>query len=578
MGLMTSTILSLQSAETVARYTAAGWWRDKTIYDMARRHGERSPDAFAVRDGHGRLSYAQLVAAADSLARDLAEHGVRRGQRVMVWLPSRMEALVAFLACSRNGFVVCLSPHRNHTVAEVASFAQRLRAAAMIYQPGFGADADRNDIAEAVGDLPSLRHVISLEPHGVGAGLVPARAHSSNDQGDHKGMRSGARKRGPGGRPYQFADVGAVNSDPNRVSYIMFTSGSTGQPKGVMHSDNTLLCSARAIARDWHLDASTVVYALSPHSHSLGVGAILTALAGGGELVMHDLPRGLSLIDRLIETGATYLVGVPTHAIDLAEEMRRRGMSAGIGKVKGFRISAAAAPGPVVAELLQRGVLPQRGYGMTEVNSHQYTLPDDDHRLIVESSGKCCPEHELRIFRLDDPDSEAAVGEVGEVGSRGASLMLGYFDDQAATEAAFNAHGWFMTGDLGWIDAAGYLRVTGRRKDVIIRGGHNINPARIEDLAMQHAAIERAAAIPVADARLGERICLAVMLRQGQAASEQQILGHLAQAGLSKYEMPEFFVALTDMPLMPNGKIRRQDLALWVQEGRVVPKAISAKV
>jgi acyl-CoA synthetase len=536
---MASTILSLQSAENVARYTAAGWWRDETIYAVARRHAERSPDACAVRDRMQRLTYAQLVAAADALAHDLAHKGVRRGERVLVWLPSRAEALVVFLACSRNGFVVCLSPHRSHTVAEVASFAQRLRASALIYEPGFGADADRNDIAQAVSDLSSLRSVMALEAN------KPWVAATGVDA--------------------------AIHRDPNSVSYIMFTSGSTGHPKGVMHSDNTLLCSARAIARDWHLGADTVVYALSPHSHSLGVGAILTGLAAGGELVMHDLPRGASLIDRLVETGASYVVGVPTHAIDLLDEMRRRGMTNGIGKVKGFRISAAAAPGPVVAELLQRGVLPQRGYGMTEVNSHQYTLPDDDHRLIVESSGRCCPEHELRIFRLDDADSEAAVGEVGEIGSRGASLMLGYFDDQMATEAAFNALGWFMTGDLGWVDAAGYLRVTGRKKDVIIRGGHNINPARIEDLAMQHAAIERAAAIPVADARLGERICLAVILRPGQAASEGQILEHLARAGLSKYEMPEFFVALTDMPLMPNGKIQRQALANLVQQGKVVP-------
>ena len=545
MGRMTSTILSLQSAKKVARYTAAGWWRDETIYAVARRHAERSPDAYAVRDRLQRLTYAQLVTAADALAHDLAGKGVRRGERVLVWLPSRAEALVAFLACSRNGFVVCLSPHRNHTVAEVANFAQRLRAAALVYEPGFGADADRNDIADAVRELSSLRYVMALEATKPWVAESPAGA--------------------------------AIHHDPNSVSYIMFTSGSTGHPKGVMHSDNTLLCSARAIARDWHLGADTVVYALSPHSHSLGVGAILTALVAGGELVMHDLPRGASLIDRLVETGATYLVGVPTHAIDLADEMRRRDMSAGIGKLRGFRISAAAAPGPVVAELLQRGVLPQRGYGMTEVNSHQYTLPDDDHRLIVESSGKCCPEHELRIFRLDDPDREAAVGEVGEIGSRGASLMLGYFDDQMATEAAFNAHGWFMTGDLGWVDEAGYLRVTGRRKDVIIRGGHNINPARIEDLAMQHAAIERAAAIPVADVRLGERICLAVMLRPGQAAGEEQILRHLARAGLSKYEMPEFLVTLSDMPLMPNGKIQRQALANLVQQGKVVPIPVSKK-
>jgi acyl-CoA synthetase len=569
---MASAILSLQSAEAVARHTAAGGWRDETIYDLARRHAARTPDAFAVRDRRQRLTYGELIVAADALAGDLAHRGVRAHQRVMVWLPSRVEALVAFLACSRNGHAVCLSPHRNHTVAEIAGFAQRLRASALIYQPGHGADADRNDIAEAVRDLDSLRHVIALENVGATAraALVPARAPavvvardgSGFDEGDHEG------------RPY--TSESAPSRDPNRVSYIMFTSGSTGQPKGVMHSDNTLLCSARAIARDWRLGSDTVVYALSPHSHSLGVGAILTALAAGGELVMHDLPRGASLVDRLVETGATYLVGVPTHAIDLVDEMRRRDMTAGLGKLKGFRISAAAAPGPVVAELLDRGVTPQRGYGMTEVNSHQYTLPDDDRPLIVESSGRCCPEHELRIFRLDDPDTEAAAGEVGEIGSRGPSLMLGYFDDQIATEGAFNAHGWFLTGDLGWVDENGYLRVTGRKKDVIIRGGHNINPARIEDLAMRHAAVEHAAAIPVADPRLGERICLAVTLRPGQTAGQDQILGHLAQAGLSKYEMPEFFIVLTDMPLMPNGKVQRQDLMRWVREGRVVPTPVGA--
>jgi acyl-CoA synthetase len=306
---------------------------------------------------------------------------------------------------------------------------------------------------------------------------------------------------------------------------------------------------------------------------------MLTALVSGGELVMHDLPRGASLIDRLAEVGATYLVGVPTHAIDLLDEMRRRNISDGVGKVKGFRISAAAAPGPVIAELLDRHVVPQRGYGMTEVNSHQYTLPDDDRRRIVETSGTCCREHELGIFRLDDPDREAAVGEVGEIGSRGPSLMLGYFDDQGATESAFNRDGWFLTGDLGALDADGYLRVTGRRKDVIIRGGHNINPARIEDLAVRHAAVERAAAISVPDARLGERICLAVTLRQGHDADQYDILAHLAAAGLSKYEMPEYFVALADMPLMPNGKVRRQDLMQWVRDGRVVPVEVSvAKV
>jgi acyl-CoA synthetase (AMP-forming)/AMP-acid ligase II len=149
--------------------------------------------------------------------------------------------------------------------------------------------------------------------------------------------------------------------------------------------------------------------------------------------------------------------------------------------------------------------------------------------------------------------------------------MLGYFDDQRATEAAFNAEGWFMTGDLGWIDEAGYLRITGRKKDVIIRGGRNIHPARIEALALRHDAIEKAAAFPVADARLGERVCLAVVVRSDMQAEPETILEHLDASGLSRYDMPEFFLQLSEMPLTASGKLLKRALVQWVAEGRVQP-------
>src|SRR5713226_357203 len=127
--------------------------------------------------------------------------------------------------------------------------------------------------------------------------------------------------------------------------------------------------------------------------------------------------------------------------------------------------------------------------------------------------------------------------------------MLGYFDDQIATEAAFNAAGWFMTGDLGWLDDQGYLRITGRKKDVIIRGGRNIHPAHIEALALRHAAVEKAAAFPVSDKRLGERVCLAVVMRANMPLDPQEILQHLDRAGLSKSDMPEFILSVAEMPL-----------------------------
>ena len=535
------TLLTLLTAPTLAAYTAAGFWGEETIYDVAARHARSTPDAFALRDSHRRLTYAKLVAAADRLAAHLASHGVRAGQRVAVWLPSRIETAIALIACSRNGYVCCPSLHRDHTVIDVAGLIDRTRAAAVIAQPGYGADADRRDIFTAVAMRDFLRCALRVgltdaDPFGELSAPVPHMTPSR---------------------------------DPNQIMYLPFTSGTTGEPKGVLHSDNTLLATARMMARDWRLERA-VLYTLSPLSHNLGLGALITALAGGGELVVHDLPRGASLLDRLEETHAEFLFGVPTHAIDLLTEARAGGV-ARIGRVRGFRISGAAASPAVVAELMRYGIVPQSGYGMTETCSHQYTLPDDPPERITGTCGRACAGYELRIWRQDDPDTEAAPGETGEIGGRGASLMLGYFDDQRATEAAFNAEGWFMTGDLGWLDEAGYLHLTGRKKDVIIRGGRNIHPARIEAFALRHASIEKAAAFPVPDARLGERVCLAVVTRAGSDADPAAILEHLHATGLPKYEMPEFILPLPELPLTASGKLLKRELVRRVAKGELQP-------
>jgi len=536
---MTGPLLTLLNAPMLAAYTASGLWGSETIYQIAARHAGETLQAFAVRDRHRRLTYPALVEAADRLAADLAGHGVRPGERVAVWSPSRVETAIALLACSRNGYVCCPSLHRDHTVGEVAALVDRMHAAAVIVQPGYGADADRHDLFAQLADRSFLRMVYRLDP--ADAGATP------------------------------FADLAGpaverpVSRDANQVMYLPFTSGTTGQPKGVLHSDNTLLATARMIARDWAQER-TVLYTLSPLSHNLGLGALITALVGGGELVVHDLSPGHRLLDRLEETGTGFLFGVPTHAIDLLT----RGVEH-LGAVRGFRISGAAAPASVVTELIRYGVVPQSGYGMTETCSHQYTLPNDPPDRIVDTCGRCCQGYEIRIWRQDNPDVEAAPGEIGQIGGRGASLMLGYFDDQAATEAAFNAQGWFMTGDLGWVDNAGYLRVTGRLKDVIIRGGRNVYPAYIEALAMGHVAVEKAAAFAVADPRLGERVCLAVVARNNMRADPESILQHFDTAGLSKYDMPEFILPLEEMPLTASGKVIKRELARWVEEGRLKP-------
>jgi acyl-CoA synthetase (AMP-forming)/AMP-acid ligase II len=560
---MTNTILTLLSAELIERHYAAGHWRDDTIYSLVRDHARLAPEKFALRDRSRRLGYGELAAAVDALAADLAARGVKPGERVAVWLPSRMESVIALLACSRNGYVCCPSLHRDHTSAEILDLLRRTRATAFIGQAGYGADADRRDIFAELGGIGTLKHVYRLEPPQSDDPSWPGSSRPSTSLDGSQGVDARDKRGHDGG----------AKSDPNQIVYLAFTSGTTGNPKGVMHSDNTLLANARAIAADWRIDAESVVYSLSPLSHNLGFGAMVMALAAGGELVIHDLQKGASLIDRVIETGTSFLVGVPTHAIDLLRELRARDLK-GIGRLTGFRISGAAAPSEVVAQLIRHGVVPQSGYGMTETCSHQYTLPTDDPKLIIETCGRACPGYELKIWRSDAADVEAAPREIGQIGGRGASLMLGYFDDQAATEAAFNAQGWFMTGDLGWMDENGYLRITGRKKDVIIRGGHNIYPARIEDLAMRHPLVERVAAVPVADERLGEKVCLAVMWRAGARVEAAEMLAHLDAVGLSKYDMPEYFLDVDQIPLTPSGKIRKRDIVDWIAQGRVAPTPV----
>jgi acyl-CoA synthetase (AMP-forming)/AMP-acid ligase II len=545
---MSNTMLSLLSKATLDAYTTAGFWRDDTIYSLAADHARRAPKSFAVRDSAGRLTYREMVDAADALARDMAARGVQAGQRVAVWLPSRVDVAIALLACSRNGYVCCPSLHRDHTVADIVALCERMRAVVLIAQPGYGADGHKDVFAQAA-SLPSLLHAYRVaprtaaEPHGFAALVDPA------------------------------APDCPANQDPNRIIYLPFTSGTTGLPKGVMHSDNTLLANARSLSSDWHFGPHSVIYTLSPLSHNLGLGALIASIVVGGELVVHDIARGSSLLDRLVETGATFLFGVPTHAIDLLSELRARGAER-LGQVTGFRISGAAATAEVIGALMRYGVTPQSGYGMTETCSHQYTLPDDDPKLIEGSCGRACPGYEVKIWRQDDPNQEAPVGEVGQIGGRGASLMLGYFDDQKTTEDSFNRHGWFMTGDLGWMDDAGFLRISGRKKDLIIRGGHNIYPARIEALAMQHEAIDKVAAFPVPDPRLGEKLCLAVVTRRGHQVDDAALLAHLDAAGLSRYDMPEFMLTLDALPLTASGKIVKRVLSDQVQDGALKPRPV----
>ncbi|KPK04536.1 MAG: AMP-dependent synthetase [Betaproteobacteria bacterium SG8_39] len=546
-----NTLLTLLTPRAAEQHYRSGAWRADTFYSLLVRHAAERPQAPALRDARLRLSWRALLEWVDAMAESLHRAGVKRGERVAVWLPSRCESVVALLACARNGYVCNPSLHQNYTVAEIVQLLERTRAAALVMQPGYGADAAKADV---IGAAQALGHVKAVY-------AVP-----------------GAQ--GGDGRAQPFAARGAAQAssqpaldDPDKIIYLAFTSGTTGVPKGVMHSDNTLLANGRAMVADWHHDHSTILLSLSPMSHHIGTVAVEQMLAAGFELAVNDPPAGLAPLDWALESGATYIMGVPTHAIDMLAEAKRRGLAT-LGAVKLFYMAGSPIPREVAQAFLDMGITPQNIYGMTENGSHQYTLPTDDAQTIVETCGRACHGYETRIFDPENPDREVPAGAVGEIGTRGALLMLGYFDNQLTTEGSFNAGGWFLSGDLGTLDDRGCLRIMGRKKDLIIRGGHNIHPARIEDLAHRHPAVQKAAAFGVPDTRLGEKACLAVILREGERVSGEAMLDHLHAVGLSKYDMPEFFLGMDAFPLTASGKILKRELQEWVTGGRITPQPV----
>jgi len=526
--------LTIHHPGSAKAYYASGSWTADTFYGLLSRHALTRPDSVALQDGRRSLTWAELRHWVDGVAADLREYGLVGGDRVSIWMSNRVETVVMFLACAREGLACNPSLHKTYTCAEIGELLTSLSARAFLTEAGWGADRNKSDLDAVLVRIPSLKVVYT-----------------------------------PEGFPAPAVNSTPPCTDPDKVAYLAFTSGTTGSPKCVMHSDNTLLANARDLVRDWKQGPNTVMLSLSPLSHHIAWVGIAQWLVTGSRFVTDDPPPGKSRQDWIVESGATYLLGVPTHAMDILTEQRKTGCTS-LGNVSVFYMAGAPIPPSVAGAFLEQGVKPQNVYGMTENSSHQYTHPDDPVETIVETCGRGGRAYEVRLFHPDDPDREVGPGEVGQIGGRGAALMLGYFNNQAATESSFNSTGWFMSGDLGIADQAGNLRIEGRLKDLIIRGGHNIHPSHIEAIALRNSAAGRVAAFPVPDDRLGERVCIAV----SGAIDPVELLEHLRREGLSKYDMPEYFVRVTEFPLTASGKILKRELVLQVRRGELQPQPI----
>ncbi|MEO8722826.1 MAG: class I adenylate-forming enzyme family protein [Sphingobium sp.] len=521
-------------AGATARYNA-GLWTEDTFYTLLADVARTKPDCPALRDGRETLTWSDVHLRVDAMADDLVRHQLGAGDRVSLWLSNKADAVITFLACSREGIACNPSLHRTYNCREIVQLLTTLGSAALLTEAGWGADRATCDFDAMLADLPFLKRVYtpSTMPGAGGQSLRPA------------------------------------HDNPDTVAYLAFTSGTTGAPKCVMHSANTLLANGRDLVRDWRLDDSEVILTLSPLSHHIAWVAVCQWLVAGCLLVTDDAPAGVGRLDWILATGATYVLGVPTHAMDILQEQKARDL-AKLGSVRIFYMAGAPIPEVVAEAFMAQGITPQNVYGMTENSSHQYTHPDDSPEIWTQTCGRGGRGYEVRIFDPGDDDRPLDTGQTGHIGGRGATLMLGYFGNQRATETSFNRDGWFLSGDLGSLDDKGNLRIEGRLKDLIIRGGHNIYPSRIESLALTHDAVLKAAVFAVADDRLGERVCLAVI---GEITNDEA-LDHLAQEGLSKFDMPEWFLKLDAFPLTPSGKILKRDLADMVARGELKPTSV----
>ena len=373
-----STLLTLHDPQTAREYYAQGVWRGDTLYSLMRGHARMRPDAYAVRDSRRRITWAQLARWVDALASELYAVGLKRGQRVSAWLPNCVEAVVVFLACSRNGYVCNPSLHQNYVVADIAQLLDRVQTAVFFAQPGYGADASRADVFAAAAALSAMKRVYCLPPPGIETTQAESYAKF----------------------PAPDAVAGVLpepDLNPDKIVYLAFTSGTTGMPKGVLHSDNTLLANGRAMVEDWHHDDRTILFSHSPLSHHIGTVAIEQSLVAGFEVVVNDLPAGKKPLDSIVETGATYVMGVPTHAMDILADMKSRGMRK-LGNVSIFYMAGATIPPQTAKAFLDMGVKPQNIYGMTENGSHQYTLPGDDVDVITSTCGRACHGYETRLW------------------------------------------------------------------------------------------------------------------------------------------------------------------------------------
>ncbi|GAA1548817.1 FadD3 family acyl-CoA ligase [Nocardioides humi] len=501
------------------------------LEQAAATHGQHP----AIVDGPTIITYAGLRDAVVAAARGYRALGVEPGDRVAIWAPNRVEYVIALLGAQQIGAsVVPLNTrYRGH---EARVVLERSRAVVLVVANGFlGTDyvALLREAAPA-DELPHLREIVDLD-----SGWADFLA---------------------GGEQVPVAEVERLAAEvtPDTVADILFTSGTTGVPKGVMSSHAQTIGVAEVWAEGAGLSEADRYAIVNPFFHSFGykAGAIASLTAG---TTIHPVltfdPEGLM---RLIQdAGITVLPGAPTIFTTLINHPRRTEFD--LSSLR-FSIAGAATVPETLFEQMQ-DVLGfdevAQAYGLTECVVATRSRANEDPRHIAETTGPGVPGIEVRV--VDETGADRPVGEDGEVWLRGANVMLGYFEDPEATAAAIDPDGWLHTGDVGRLDEHGCLKITDRIKDMFIVGGFNVYPAEVENALAAHPAVMESAVVGVPDERMGSVGRAHVVLRPGTTATADELIGW-ARERLANFKVPREVVFATELPRNASGKVLKTDL------------------
>ncbi len=501
--------------------------RARSLWELVEARAAATPDAlFAVDERERRLCFAAYRDAALRHAAGLARLGVGAGTRVSWQLPTSLEALLLAAALSRLGAVQnpILPIYRKREVA----FVTRQSEARLLVVPehfrGFAHGAMAREIA---GAQPGLEVLV------VDGGL-------------------------PEGDPGALPTPPAGDGDPLR--WIFYTSGTTADPKGALHGDATLLAAFTAMAERLEIRADDRVALVFPVTHVGGIGWLLIALATGCAHIVVPIFDPATSIELLARHGVTQATaGTAFHQAYLAAQ-RARGPAPLFPQVRAFPGGGAPKPPQLHYDLKKdlggAGIV--AGYGLTECPVLAMSSPRDPDLKLAHTEGRANPpELEIRVVRSDG--SRAGPGEEGELRARGPQLCQGYLDSSLDAEA-FDTDGFFRTGDLGHLDADGYVVVTGRLKDVIIRKGENISAREIEDLLHRHPKVAEAAVIGLPDPASGERACAVVACRGEAPLDFAEMAAFLRAQGLMIQKIPEQLELVSELPRNPTGKVLKHEL------------------